>query len=427
MPALGGDIWRIARPCGPRLRTAPPLSNIRGAALASYMMMMSLEPAVVKWIVDSSGMAHDYLAKRLKVDVATLDGWIRTGRMEYGKIDAMARCVKRPATLFLLKEPPEEEDIPDFRAMEGAAGGLGPEDRITVRRARYAQYVAGEMMGVLGGDPKPAIGGEAAVEDPPEEIAQRESKALGLPGRGERAARGDARGFYEGLRDSVEGRNVLVFQDAMDAGAVRVVSLTCEAPRVILVNSRGADETKALALLHGYGHVLLGRGGICREQAEARPVCTRDQRAEEWCSRFAAAVLMPRGPFADELGRLEGERLDARAAVKGLAEKFRTSGYAAAIRAAGVLGGARGRAYEKLAGELANKPGAKAPARAGGGRRRGLAGHVDGRISQLGRKFVGLVLDSYEKKEITSHDFIEYLKTDLKHLDGFRRRVRMDG
>lgn len=96
-------------------------------------MMMSLEPAVVKWIVDSSGMAHADLAKRLKVDAATLGGWIKTGRMEYGKIDAMARCVKRPTTLFLLKEPPEEEDIPDFRTMGGAARGLGPEDRITVR------------------------------------------------------------------------------------------------------------------------------------------------------------------------------------------------------------------------------------------------------------------------------------------------------
>ncbi len=283
------------------------------------------------------------------------------------------------------------------------------------------------MMGVLGADPEPAIGGAVAVDDRPEEIAQRESKALGLPGRGGRAARGGARGFYECLRDSVEGRNVLVFQDAMDAGAVRVVSLTCEAPRAILVNSRGADETKALALLHGYGHVLLGRGGMCREQAEVRPVRTRDQKEEAWCGRFAAAVLMPRGPFADELGRLEGERPDARAAVKRLAEKFGTSGHAAAIRAASVLGGARGRAYEKLAWELANKPGARAPARAGGGRRRGLAGHVDGCISRLGRKFVRLVLESYEKKEITSHDFIEYLKTDLKHLDGFRRRVRMDG
>ena len=391
------------------------------------MMMMSLEPAVVKWIVDSSGMAHADLAKRLKVDEVTLGGWIKTGRMEYGKIDAMARCVKRPTTLFLLKAPPEEEDILDFRTMGGATRGLGPKDRITVRRALYAQYVAGEMMGVLGADPEPAIGGAAAVEDPPEEIAQRESKALGLPARGGRAARGGARGFYECLRDSVEGRNVFVFQDAMDAGAVRVVSLACEAPRVILVNSRGADETKALALLHGYGHVLLGRGGICREPAGAWPVRTRDQRAEEWCNRFAAAVLMPSGQFEDELGRLEGERLGARAAVTRLAEKFGASWHAAAIRVAGVLGGVRGRTYEKLAWELANKPGAKAPARAGGGRRRGLAGHVDGCISRLGRKFVRLVLESYEKKEITSHDFIEYLKTDLKYLDGFRRRVRLDG
>ena len=388
-------------------------------------MMMSLEPAVIKWIVDSSGMAHADLARRLKVDEAAFNGWIRTGRMEYGKVDAMARCVKRPTTLFFLKEPPEEEEIPDFRAMAGAAGGLGPEDRITVRGARYAQYVAGEMMGVLGADPEPAIGGGTSVGDTPEEIAQRESKVLGLDNSGGRVVRGGARGFYRSLRDSIEGRNVFVFQSAMDADAVRVVSLTCEAPRAILVNSRGADETKALALLHGYGHVLLDRGGICREQAGAWPASARDRNAEEWCSIFAAAVLMPRGPFADELGRLERGCLDARAAVTGLAEKFGTSWHAAAIRAAGVLEGSRGRAYERLAVDLANKPGVKALERAGGGKRRGFAGPVDRCVSRLGRKFVRLVLESYEKKEITSHDFIVYLKTDLKHFDGLHQRVRV--
>ena len=378
-------------------------------------------------IVDSSGMAHADLVGRLRVDAATLGGWIKTGRMEYGKMQAMAKYVKRPEALFLLKTPPEEEDVPDFRMTEGTAGALGPEDRITVRRARYAQYVAGDMMGMLGADPKPAIGGAAAARDLPEEVAQRELEVLGLDDRGGRVVRGGARGFYKRLRDSVEARNILVLQDAMDPDTVRGITLTDTVPRMILVNSRSTGEAMSLALLHGYGHVLLGRGGICREQCVPATAPTRDREMEAWCSRFAASVLMPGGPFKDELGRLEGDGLDALAAAEGLAKKFGTSGYAAAIRAADMLGGARGRAYGKLAGALANKPARASTGKAGGGKMRGFAGPADRCISRLGRKFVRLVLESYEKKTIHTQDLIEYLGTDLKHLGKLRQRVGMGG
>lgn len=189
------------------------------------MAMMSLKPSVVKWIVDSGGMAHADLAKKLRADAATVGGWIRTGRMEYGRIQDMARCVKRPEAIFLLKEPPEEEEVPDLRSTPGAAAALGPEDRITVRRARYAQYAAGDMMGMLGEDPRPMIGEAIGAGDSPEEIAQREARALGLGGAG-----GGAGGFRGRLRESIEGRNILVFQDAMDVDAVRGVALTDAVP-----------------------------------------------------------------------------------------------------------------------------------------------------------------------------------------------------
>lgn len=390
------------------------------------MTMMSLEPAVVRWIVDSSGMAHDDLAERLKVDAATFGGWIKTGRMEYGRIRAMAKCVKRPEAMFLLKTPPEEDDLPDFRMMAGATGGLGPEDRITVRRARYAQYAAGDMMGMLGADPEPTIGGAAGVGDSPEEIAERESKVLGLDGSSKRAARGGAYGFYRGLRDSVEGRNILVFQDSMDIGTVRGIAFTGAMPRAILVNSRDTDEAKSFTLLHEYGHVLLRRGGVCMERAGPWPARTRDQKAEVWCNRFAASVLMPRGMFVDELERLEGRRLDARATVEDIAKRFRTSRYAAAIRAADVLGTARGRAYAEMAGALANKFASKVAEKDVDGKKRGFASPVDRSISRLGRKFVRLTLESYDKKTINGREFIEYLRTDLKHLGKLRQRVHMD-
>ena len=392
------------------------------AAQALCMTMMSLEPSVVKWIVDSSGMAHADLARKLRVDTATVGSWIKTGRMEYGRIQDMARCVKRPEAIFLLKEPPEEEEIPDLRSTPGAAAALGPEDRITVRRARYAQYAAGDMMGMLGEDPRPAIGGAAGAGDPSEEVAKRETKALGLGGAGRGA------GGFCGLRESIEGRNILVLQDAMDVGAVRGVALTDAMPYAILVNANDADESKAFALLHEYGHALLKRGGICNERGWAGPARTSIQRTEAWCDRFAASVLMPRDRFMEEMGALGGrERRSARAVVEGIAKKFGTSRYAAAVRAADALGGPRGRDCRRLAGAMANRFAAGAPEKAAGEKKPGVAGPADRAVTRLGRKFVGLALASYEKKAICSREFVEYLGTDPKHLGMLRQKVHGGG
>jgi len=385
------------------------------------MAMVSLKPAVVKWIVDSSGMAHGDLAQKMKVDASIVDEWIRTGRMEYDKIRRLARCVKRSETVFLLKAPPVEEDLHDYRMEGGGAGAIGPEDRIRIRRARYAQSAARDMMGMLGADTRPMISDTTSVDDPPEDVAQRELGRLGMDGVG-----GGSLDFRR-LRDSIEARNILVFQEALDAGAVRGVALTGAVPYAILVNSRDAAESKIFALFHEYGHVLLKKGGICSEQRRPSDGCAGDQKVEAWCNGFAASAIMPSASFAEERGRLEKEYANARAVVVGLAAKFKTSRYAATVRAMNVPGSALGREYAGLLAVTANRFAAKAAKKKAGGGVNGFSSPVDCEISRRGRKFIKLALASYEKKTINSREVIDYLRMDLKHLGELRQKVQTGG
>ena len=44
-----------------------------------------LEPLVVRWVVDSSGMDRDTVAQKTGVGRPLVDGWIDTGVMEYSR------------------------------------------------------------------------------------------------------------------------------------------------------------------------------------------------------------------------------------------------------------------------------------------------------------------------------------------------------
>ena len=130
----------------------------------------------------------------------------------------------------------------------------------------------------------------------------------------------------------------------------------------------------------------------------------------------------------EEMEALEGQgRQSARAVVEVLAKKFGTSRYAAAFRAAGAVEGPRGRDYGRLAGAMANRFAARAAEKAAGDKKPGFASPADRAVSRLGRKFVRLALASYEKKAICSRELVEYLKTDLKHLDMLRQKVHGGG
>jgi len=405
---------------------------------------MRLEPRVVRWLVGSSGMARGDIARRMGVDEGEVDGWIRTGRMTYARMQRLAACLKRPGTAFMLREPVVEAVPTDYRweedygvddvvdddeeaAADGALGPtLSPRDRVTFRGARYRQSEAGERMGLRGGDVAPKLGGcRCTVDDSYEEAAGRLRAAAAkaaAAGKKEWPGNKPAPAGLGAWRDAVESKNILVFQDRMDADAVRVISMAGHEPYVILLNAGDAEATRSFALLHGYGHALLGTSGICKEAGMRGCGAGSAERLageERWCDSFAAAVLMPRRPFEAEWRRISAEGRagseTARSVVGGLSGRFGASMYAAAVRAADVTGDGERRAdYAGLAVEVANRPGTSH-----GGPARTRKGKSPAALceARFGRRFVRLVMAAHDAGEITTHDVIQYLDIRLGDID----------
>ena len=332
----------------------------------------------------------------------------------------LAECVRRPEAVLFLRSPPDDEELADYRAAQGAGGRLSPDDLLKIRRVRYAQAMARDMMEAQGASARPQIGGGAATSEPAEEAAERMRGSLGMK---ERRGSTSLGGLYRRLREAIESLNILVFQYPMDAGSVRGLALTGRLPYAILINSRDPEAARAFAILHQYGHVLTRSGGICGEQASGSAVAaSAGQRAEAWCNRFAAALLMPRDEFVAERRRCEEALHDAGRVVEELAKRFKTSRYAAATRAASLPGGSLGGGYADLLETIANKY-AQGPRKGAGGRGGGPK-FVDVRVAQLGLKFARLALSSYDRGLINARNLIDYLDMDVKHLEDLRARVR---
>ena len=384
---------------------------------------LRLKPRVIKSIVESSGMDHTAIAQKLGVDKPRVDGWVSTGVIEYSKVRALAECVKMSENVFLSTIPLESEDLPDYRMMNNAPGNLAAGDRPTVRRVRYMQSVASEMMDGQGIATEPKIPPGISVADSADKTARSERIRLEVTGPPDGPIGGSSHSIYRNLRRAIEGLNILTFQYPLDTEGVRGMSLAGSDPCIILVNSKEVYQARAFTLLHEYGHILLRRGGICDEHGTARLDSVK-KRVEAWCNCFAASFLMPEAGFTAEREKLAEHSCGTLEIVSELAKKFKVSRYAAAVRAADLAGAsskaAYGSALDAIAGQYSRRQNSKdgeAEEKKGG------AHYLDVLVSQCGKKFVRLAISSYKKKVVTGRDLGDYLDIDLKHFDKLCKKV----
>ena len=361
----------------------------------------------MKWVIESSGLEIPNVAKRLRVPESTVRGWMRERRkISVAKLESLARYARRPLAVFLLARPPEQPATPDWRRLPSSKSKITRDTALAVRLARYLQEVAGEMMDMSGQDAEPDIGPGATVRQSPEKIALRERGRLGLDA--ERGP-GDARGRFGALRNAVESLNIPVFQQSTDPKEMRGLSLSDGRPCVILVSSKDLPAARRFTLMHEYGHILLRKGGMCVAPADSG-TSTDAQDVESWCNKFAGFALMPRAEFREEYEKHSDA--SGKEIIDLLSRKFATSRSATAIHALNLGLGTQAMVNQALKHKDAR------PQMRGGGIRPPVKC-----ISERGRKFVSLVLESKQARAISSRDAVVYLGMDLSHTDALREKL----
>ncbi len=100
----------------------------------------------------------------------------------------------------------------------------------------------------------------------------------------------DASSLLKYLREGIENLNIFVFQYNMPVEDARGFTLIDDYPVVITINSGDNYAPRIFTLLHEFGHVLLGESVVDIPNIAAPAT----NSVEKWCNEFASSFLFPK-------------------------------------------------------------------------------------------------------------------------------------
>jgi len=372
-------------------------------------IQIPVNPAVLRWARETSGAAVEDTAKRLRLPASTYAGWEAVeSLLTLGQMRALSAYFKRPLAALLLPEPPLEPAPPaDFRTLPGHPHRFARGTRLAIRRAARLRSVARELMQGLHHELAPGIEGAKLSEDP-ERLAERERQHLEVTVE----AQFEWKNPYQALRKwraALEGKNILVFQLPMPVEDARGFSMSDEEPFTLVVSSSDAVQARIFTLFHEYGHLLLREPGVCLPKPESGGGGPH-AGVEQWCNRFAAALLVPAAALGSVLGTQEPIRTEERLfeAIREGEKRFRVS-QQVVLRRMLDAGLASKPSFQRAMNRLLSQ----VPARKARG------GHVEPAkkcLAENGHLFTSLVLEGRARGVVNYSDVADYLDLPLRYL-----------
>lgn len=399
-------------------------------------LSIRINPAVLKWVMDNEGWNADELAGESGLSASQIQLWASIeSDISIKDLRKMSGNFRRPMSVLFMSEAPETA-VPRFRRNDGMDGASPRPSRDmlnVIREARYVQDNAAELLRSMGKNEHSGMP-RATREQSPELAAAKCAADLGIePPR--RAGSGEGRDGqrYSEIRERIESQSVFTMQAAIPAeDRVSGFALVKPPPAVILVNSRDRIRRRIFTLLHEYAHAVLndadvacavgdvrvgggGGGGADGRHDSGMP------DAEQWCDRFAGAVLMPREKFLGALRDVREEEGDGDPlrVVTVLSDKFCVTKTAALTRTVEVLDGDNVTAAYSRCRVQAGQGG---PVRDNDGKGGIRAPRAAVCMARRGRGYARLVLGARESGIITTSAVLEYIGIKLKHLDDLRAR-----
>lgn len=273
--------------------------------MGNSVMRIEVKPELLRWALERSGLDAEELRQRVP----------RFGEWEAGasqptlrQLEEFAKATRTPVGFLFLATPPEESvPIPDFRTMENVPMGRPSPDLLeTIYICQQRQEWYRSFCSSIGAEARTFVG-SAKVTSSVESTAAEMRKLL----RFDLEERRRMTTWAEALRRFIEladDLGVLVMVSGV-VGSNNTRKLNPEEfrgfalvdPLAPLVFLNGAD-TKAgqmFSLAHELAHIWLGETALSND----RPVSTPGNRAEAWCNRVAAEVLVPLTAVKNEFNR----------------------------------------------------------------------------------------------------------------------------
>ena len=371
---------------------------------------------VLRWARDSIGYSIEDIARKTGISPKILTEWeTKTSKIRYSDVIKLAKVVKRATVALLLNKPPIEPAPPEYFRRSGEKGVLSPEVRVAVRKAKHLQHISKSLEENMHAEIKPMIQA-VSLNDSPEKIAERERTNIGITLEMQLKWK-DSRKALRNFRNSIEEKNIFVFQMKMPIDKVQGFSLMGDTATVIVLNSSDIFERRIFTLFHEYAHILLGKTGICADIDVAMPI-EPHEKIEKWCNRFAGSFLVPKEELSNELSENKIEKITYNT-VESLAKLFSVSKHMIFVRLRlnSLIKDSDATELSKI---FKNKiPGTKMiekTIKKEAKEKRSAPPQNRRCISEKGKKFVSLVLENEKRGQITTAEALGYLSLRLTNL-----------
>jgi Zn-dependent peptidase ImmA (M78 family) len=380
---------------------------------AEKPVWVGVNPNVMKWARESIGLAIPEVSRRLNIGEGTVTEWEMGDRKPtLNTLTKLTSLYKRPLAVFFLPNPPKEPPLPtDYRALpEDKRRPLTKQALLAIRRARYLQSTATEILEEEStGDILPFLE-RASLNDDPELVAERERKKLGISVADQQRF-GSVYDAFRKWREALESQRILVLQSRMSVEEARGFSLLDDLIPVIAVSISDSISARVFTLFHEYAHILTKISGICTPQ-NISPYDIDTQLIERFCNHFAGAFLVPRNALDEDRNAIEIRRrgIIDNSLLFEITNRFRVSAQVV-LRRLLICQFINRAQYEFKLEDLEPK---KRPSKP----KRGFGMAAPKRcITENGRLFTAMALAAKERDSITYSDLADYLAIDLKYLD----------
>lgn len=380
-------------------------------------LKVEVEPAVFKWLRESSGWTKEEVAKRLKTSIGVVESiekgdWQPTLR----QLRELSHIYKRPLATFLLSEPLPEPPMPkDYRMLPGRKDVFDKKTILVIRKARGLQEVGAELLINFNDSAKPKIK-RLKTSDSPEAIALKYRETFDISLKTQKKFKSPYE-LFNHLRDSFEERNILVFQFSMPVEDARGFVLTDNNPNVIVINSADSIKARLFSLMHEFGHVLLGETAIDLADVSHTP----DHRIEKWCNVFASEFLLPK-ELAKDIFSSEDALTDT-STLNRLSNRYKVSKGMLSYKML-KLKFISNATYEEILDRYKPQEPESKPDKEGGEKKGGGIPADIRCLSEIGSKFVSIVADNYDRNYITYTDALNYLSIRTRNFDRVLAKAR---
>jgi Zn-dependent peptidase ImmA (M78 family)/transcriptional regulator with XRE-family HTH domain len=253
-----------------------------------------VEGRILKWARETAGLTPEEAARSLQVKDEKVLAWEHGNkRPSMPQLRKMAAVYKRQLSDFYLPAPPDEAPLPhDFRRLPGdGVFQYGRALRYQLRQAQQRRALALDLAAEqdVGWQSLPVI----QIADATEGLGGQVRELLRVTIADQRTWR-DPRKSYNAWRAHVEAAGVLVFQvTGVQPTEMLGFSLTEQPLPIIGINRKLAPNGRTFTLLHEFVHVLLRQSSLCDiEEGFIRP--PQEEKTEIVCNAVAAAALVPR-------------------------------------------------------------------------------------------------------------------------------------